>query len=123
MKALVIDDDALNRELASRMLASMGWEVDEAPDGRSGLEAAKAGEYGLILIDLRMPGLDGRATAAAIRKASSESGRGALIVAATGSDEAEELASAPFDAALSKPFVKSELAAAIGAAKARRGGA
>lgn len=113
MKALVIDDDALNRELAGRMLASMGWEVDEAPDGRTGFEASTRDDYDLVLIDLRMPGMDGLEAAASIRGHLRGRGRSTLIVAATGADEADELASGPFDAVLAKPFVKAELAAVI----------
>lgn len=113
MRALVVDDDALNRELAERMLSSMGWSVDQALDGVAALEASTLTDYDLVLLDLRMPRMGGRAAALAIRESYRRRGRPVSIVASTGSDEFEDAMEGVFDAVLLKPFVKAELVAIL----------
>jgi DNA-binding response OmpR family regulator len=56
---LIIDDDGLLRELTSRILARAGYETLEAGSGRTGIEFAKSQEPDLILLDLKLPDLDG----------------------------------------------------------------
>jgi DNA-binding response OmpR family regulator len=58
-KVLVIDDEAPIRLLCRVNLEGEGMEVVEAPDGPSGLAAAKAERPDAILLDVMMPGLDG----------------------------------------------------------------
>ena len=57
--ALVIDDDEVARYLAGRDLRAQGYDVAEARDGLSGLEAARERRPDLIVLDLKMPELDG----------------------------------------------------------------
>ena len=57
--ALVIDDDAMARYLTVHALASLGFRVTEAADGRAGLDSVREQQPDLIVLDLRMPGLDG----------------------------------------------------------------
>ncbi len=57
--ALVIDDDEVARYLATRALRAQGYDVAEATDGRVGLEAARERRPDLIVLDLKMPELDG----------------------------------------------------------------
>lgn len=59
MRVLFVDDDAMNRRVVHDMLKVAGVNMDEASDGQSGLDAVEAGEYDVILMDLRMPGMDG----------------------------------------------------------------
>lgn len=61
MRVLFVDDNAVNRSVVKSMLESAGVEMHEAPDGQSGLEMVETGDYDLILMDLRMPGMDGLA--------------------------------------------------------------
>ncbi len=56
---LVIDDEAVNRELLTDMLSDAGHQVAVAADGASGLAIARAGGIGVVLLDVMMPGLDG----------------------------------------------------------------
>jgi signal transduction histidine kinase/CheY-like chemotaxis protein len=56
---LVIDDDAAARELAQRALGREGYRVVTASDGPQGLELARTLKPLVILLDLKMPGLDG----------------------------------------------------------------
>jgi CheY-like chemotaxis protein len=57
--ALIVDDDELARYLASRTLQSLGFAVVEANDGVAGLAAARERRPSLIVLDLKMPELDG----------------------------------------------------------------
>jgi signal transduction histidine kinase len=67
-KILVIDDDDALRELVQLALVRAGYEVEEANDGSSGVEAAMRFLPDLILCDVRMEGMDGYATLRALRK-------------------------------------------------------
>lgn len=58
-KILVVDDDFSGRKLTQEFLAQHGYEVMSAPDGRSALEQVLASPPDLLLLDVRMPGLDG----------------------------------------------------------------
>jgi CheY-like chemotaxis protein len=67
LRVLVADDEEINRAVARRMLENLGCIVDMARDGFEAVEAVRAVRYDLTFLDVRMPGLDGFATAAAIR--------------------------------------------------------
>lgn len=56
---LVVDDEPGIRDLLARTLALAEYDVDVAPDGLSGLERMRVDSYDLLIIDLKMPGLDG----------------------------------------------------------------
>ncbi|HET7679933.1 MAG TPA: response regulator [Xanthobacteraceae bacterium] len=67
-RILVIDDDEAVREATAMLLEGEGFEVVAAADGKSGIEAVKAGSFDLVIVDLFMPGIDGLQTAKAIRQ-------------------------------------------------------
>jgi two-component system chemotaxis sensor kinase CheA len=56
---LVIDDSLTTRMLEQSILESAGYEVDVATSGEEGIEKARAKQYGLFLVDVEMPGMDG----------------------------------------------------------------
>ncbi len=56
---LVIDDSLTTRMLEQSILESAGYEVELATSGEEGLEKARAKQYGLFLVDVEMPGMDG----------------------------------------------------------------
>ncbi len=56
---LVIDDSLTTRMLEQSILESAGYEVEVATSGEEGLEKARAKQYGLFLVDVEMPGMDG----------------------------------------------------------------
>jgi CheY-like chemotaxis protein len=58
-RVLVIDDEEAIRLLCRVNLEAEGMSVDEAADGRTGLERARTGSPDVILLDVMMPGLDG----------------------------------------------------------------
>lgn len=57
--ALLIDDDASNRDLLRRLLEKEGWHVQEAVNGRPALQMLETFQPNLILLDLMMPEMDG----------------------------------------------------------------
>jgi two-component system chemotaxis sensor kinase CheA len=59
LPVLVVDDSLTTRMLERSILESAGYEVDLAASGEEGLEKARAGDYGLFLTDIDMPGIDG----------------------------------------------------------------
>jgi len=67
MKVLVIDDDEQIRRLLSLALTNIGWDVEEAADGESGLRAAVGGRPDVALLDINLPDMGGAAVLASIR--------------------------------------------------------
>jgi len=58
-KVLVIDDEPGIRSLLSRVLSTEGYEVETAADGNEGLSRALAARPDVVLLDMKMPGIDG----------------------------------------------------------------
>jgi two-component system chemotaxis sensor kinase CheA len=56
---LIIDDSLTTRMLEQSILESAGYEVEVASSAEEGLEKARTKEYGLFLVDVEMPGMDG----------------------------------------------------------------
>ena len=67
-RVLVVEDDEEIRELFRRTLGQEGWEVDEAQNGRIGLERMEARLPSLIILDLMMPEMDGFEFVARVRQ-------------------------------------------------------
>jgi DNA-binding NtrC family response regulator len=68
IRVLLTDDEAEFADPLARALGRRGIVVELAPDGTAGLAILAQREFDVILLDLRMPGLDGLATLAEIRK-------------------------------------------------------
>jgi adenylate cyclase len=58
-KLLAVDDDPMNRDMLSRRLEKLGYEVTDAANGREALQKLKDGNFDLVLLDILMPDLDG----------------------------------------------------------------
>jgi excisionase family DNA binding protein len=58
-RVLVVDDEASIRELLVKTLALAEYDVDVAADGRSAIDRMRLHPYDLLIVDLRMPGMDG----------------------------------------------------------------
>jgi adenylate cyclase len=65
---LVADDDEENRSLLARLLEGLGHKVEFAGDGRAALEAIRGGDFDAVLLDIRMPEMDGFAVLEALRE-------------------------------------------------------
>ncbi|HTA31236.1 MAG TPA: response regulator [Candidatus Cybelea sp.] len=61
-RILIVDDDPSIRYMLSRVLMDEGYEALSAANGREGLETAAAQGVDLVLLDLKMPGLNGQET-------------------------------------------------------------
>ncbi len=59
VRVLVVDDNPVNRELAKSILTPFGAEVSEAVDGYGAVDLALKQPFDVILMDIRMPGMDG----------------------------------------------------------------
>ncbi|HEY8615733.1 PAS domain S-box protein [Phenylobacterium sp.] len=59
VRVLVVEDNATNRMIATKMLEQLGASVETAADGYLGVEAAGRGGFDLVLMDVQMPGIDG----------------------------------------------------------------
>lgn len=58
-RVLLVEDNEMNRDMLSRRLRTRGYDVIMAEDGEQGLEMARTGAPAIILMDLKMPGIDG----------------------------------------------------------------
>lgn len=107
-KVLVIDDNAINNMVASKLLDSWQAEVDTAADGFAALEKIMSNTYDLVLMDLQMPIMNGFDAITEIRRM----GYNMPIIALTANASEEEkkriLAIGGNDY-LTKPFVPQEL--------------
>ncbi|HLO77802.1 MAG TPA: response regulator [Magnetospirillum sp.] len=64
---LLVDDNAVNREVGAGLLERHGHRVTTVEDGLAAVEAMRTGGYHLVLLDMHMPGIDGLETARRIR--------------------------------------------------------
>jgi len=112
VRVLVVDDNALNRELARAILLHLGAEFSEAADGLAAVEAAQALPYDVILLDIRMPGLDGPATLTRIRQEAGPN-QDVPILAFSADAELERFLALGFDGVVAKPVDPRSLIEAI----------
>ena len=103
-RALVVDDHETNRTVACLMLETIGFDHAVACDGLEAVEAARAESFDLILMDVRMPNMDGLAATQAIR--ATPGGACVPIVAMTADAMPEDVArclAAGMNAHMAKP--------------------
>jgi CheY-like chemotaxis protein len=72
MKLLFVEDDAMNRRVVKDMLNVAGVDMDEANGAQEGLRMIDTGTYDLILMDLRMPEMDGMSAITTLRQRTDE---------------------------------------------------
>lgn len=88
-RILLAEDSPANQVVAQAMLKKAGYSVDVVTDGRQALEAYNRGGYALILMDLRMPGMDGLTATATIRRRTD--GKRIPIIAMTANARKEDV--------------------------------
>jgi two-component system, sensor histidine kinase and response regulator len=114
---LVVDDNQINRLIVREMIAGCGAEIDEAESGERALKLvtdAGRNSYQIILLDMRMPGIDGLEVARRIRAARLPIEP--LILMLSSDDVKPQLArlkELELDAYLIKPITRKELFEAI----------
>ncbi|MBX9796219.1 response regulator [Sphingomonas sp.] len=121
MKILFVEDDAMNRRVVKDMLDVAGAEMVEAGGGEEGLRLIDDHEFDIILMDLRMPGMDGITAIRHIRARADRKARLPVIVitADTGANLREECLGEGADEVLFKPVAMDSLFDAIGRLMAR----
>lgn len=106
-RALVVDDNDVNRMLAGRLLSKVGWVVEMAEDGVQALDWMQANRADLVLLDISMPGLSGEDVCRTVR--ARQLCNGAKVVAYTAHampEERQQFLACGFDAILTKPISK-----------------
>ena len=117
LDVMVVDDNVINREVAQAMLERVGCSVTVAEDGIGALDQANRRRFDAILMDCQMPGMDGYAATAAIRRMEAERGSKATpIVALTANVLARDrnrCIEAGMNHFLSKPFTQDQMVAVL----------
>lgn len=119
MQILLVEDHPLNAEIAIRILEKKGCIVDYAKDGAEGVDLFKesaTGYYEAILMDIRMPNMDGLQAAAAVRNLNREDAKSVPIIAMTANaydEDREKSLAAGMDHHLTKPIVPKSLYAVL----------
>jgi signal transduction histidine kinase/CheY-like chemotaxis protein len=118
LRILLVEDNAINRTVASAMLRRSGAGVEVAFDGLQAVELALGGAFDVVLMDLQMPGLDGIEATWEIRRRERAVGRPSVpILAMSGNspeDYGEACAAAGMSGFLMKPVGSRELERALG---------
>ncbi len=114
-RLLVVDDNAINRRLATVLLEAAGHQVETASDGRDAVAAARAGGFDAILMDVQMPGLDGVQATRQIRALPAPQGRVPIIAVTADAlpDAPARYRDAGMDAYVGKPLVPATLFAVL----------
>ena len=115
LRVLVVDDNAVNQKVATKMLEKFGCRIDLASSGREAVELWARVPYALILMDCHMPDMDGFEATAEIRRRENPDSR-TPIVALTANAMAgdrDRCLEAGMDDYLAKPIKPAELRAAV----------
>ena len=111
-RVLVVEDQPLNREVATGMLTSLGLRVETANDGRQALARLERERFDLIFMDCEMPIMDGFSTALELRRREGSAAPRTPIVALTAdatNSGREACLAAGMDDYLTKPFSREAL--------------
>ncbi|MFW2372957.1 MAG: ATP-binding protein [Gammaproteobacteria bacterium] len=115
LKVLVADDNAINRKLIATLLGQRGIHITEADNGNDALDHAIRCEFDLVLMDIRMPGMNGVDVTEKLR-ASELGKRHTPVIALTAHalpHEQETFMEAGMDACITKPILDHQLFALI----------
>lgn len=114
LKVLIIDDDPSIRRVAAFALSRAGHEVSQAADGEQGVAMAAAESPDVILLDMRMPGVDGPEACRRL-KADPKTSRIPVVFlsASTGPDEEKRCLALGAAGLLPKPFDPASLEAGV----------
>jgi CheY-like chemotaxis protein len=121
---LVVDDNATNRMVVEALCEMFDCSTESVVDGIEAVEAAKAGRFDVILMDIKMPRMDGVTAAREIRKLAAPAGR-VPIIALTANADADEVAqylAAGMRSVVEKPIKPERLLEALDAALGERAG-
>jgi len=110
-RILVVDDESLMRRVLKQALEMEGYSVSEAPGGEDALDMVKQSQFDLVILDIKMPGLNGFQVLESIRKTSDMP-----VIMLSGLGETTNISNALLigaDDFIKKPFHMSELIARV----------
>jgi PAS domain S-box-containing protein len=115
LRVLLAEDNALNQQLALRMLETLGYRADIATNGFEAVEALRRWPYDVVLMDVEMPEMDGLEAARRIHREwpGDERPRIVAMTANAMQGDREICLAAGMDDYVSKPIHLDELAAAL----------
>lgn len=111
-KVLVVDDEPVVCESCTRIFSDQGFEVETRTDSREGLRRASEENFSAILVDLKMPELDGHAFIAELRKRNQKVPVIMITGFPSGSSEASAIRLGATDF-VAKPFTPEEIILAV----------
>ncbi|QAY78122.1 response regulator [Sphingosinicella sp. BN140058] len=116
MRVLFVEDDPMNRRVVKDMLSVAGAQMAEAEDAESGLRMIEEESFNVILMDLRMPGMDGMTAIKRIREREDDkAGLPVIVVTAdTGARIREDCMENGADEVILKPVAMKALFDAMG---------
>lgn len=123
MQVLFVEDDAMNRRVVGDMLRVVGADMTEAADAETGLKLIETSIFNVILMDLRMPGMDGFEAIREIRARGDDKASLPVIVvtADTALDLRERCMAVGADDVIRKPIAMGALLNSLGRMIARAG--
>ncbi len=116
IRALLVEDNAVNREVASAYLKRAGCVVDAAADGREAVALFRPGRYDIVFMDCQMPVMDGFAATRAIREVEAQQGGHTPVIALTANamtEEQDRCLAAGMDDFLTKPTSHARMSGAV----------
>lgn len=116
LRILLAEDNLMNQTLATGILSRLGHTVTVANNGQEAVEACRAGQFDVVLMDVQMPVMDGFAATAAIRDYETKIGATTPIIAMTAhalKGDRERCLAAGMDDYLSKPIRSKQLTAML----------
>ena len=116
MKILFVEDDPMNRRVVKDMLQIVGADMVEAEDAEAGLAAIDKDSFNVVLMDLRMPGMDGMTAINHIRARTDAKAQMPIIVvtADTAINLRETCMSGGADDVILKPVAMKQLFSVMG---------
>jgi len=111
---LIVEDNDKNRKLVRDVLTFKGYEVIESETGEEGVRLAQERRPSLVLMDIRLPGIDGVEALRQLR--AEETTRGISVMAMTASvmsEDRQKIMAAGFDGYQSKPINVTDFVAAV----------
>ena len=110
-RALVVEDDTTNQRVAVKMLEKLGWRVDVAGNGREGLDLVSQLPYDIILLDCRMPFMNGFEFARGVRQMDKPISATPIVGVSASAmpGQRQECLDAGMDDFLSKPVIMADL--------------
>jgi two-component system, sensor histidine kinase and response regulator len=110
-RALVVEDDTTNQRVAVKMLEKMGWRVDVSGNGREALDLVQQLPYDVILLDCRMPVMNGFEFARAVRRLDKPTSATPIVGVSASAmpNQRQDCLDAGMDDFISKPVMLADL--------------